>query len=140
MSAELEPGPELDGVNEWLAEHLMGGELDKQGTLWVRTPREDGTVQVEFERDWTPSTSPGLAMDEVVPAMAKHGCGWHFSCGKRFNEDEYWATFEPSCGFTDDAPISLLISTTATAKTLAGAICLAAKAALEAKELDHATA
>jgi len=60
-----EPGPELDA---WLAEWLMGWTA-ADGFWWPPGVRMG--IKAWLVRSWTPSTSSGRAIDDILPVMGK---------------------------------------------------------------------
>lgn len=64
-----EPGDALDA---WLAEWLMGWQIvHHRGDDWWC----DDKLPHFLVRNWRPSTSTAIALDEVAEAMRKHGYG-----------------------------------------------------------------
>jgi hypothetical protein len=109
--AEIQPGPELDAIMAKLC------EWEDHGDWWLT---DRGYI---LKSGWTPSTDATLALRDVVPAMAKWE--WWPSCG--IGDGGAGVTFyhdRRNCVYSEyNHPDA--------SQALAGALCLAARKAME---------
>lgn len=111
-------------INRFLAEQLMGwvlcrvtGDMGWDWDEWV-SPTEGIMYSVE---DWHPFASPALAVEEVIPAMKAKNC----ECETYYDGKWYVAFWL----VVNDGEETVLAGQ-AKHETLAGAVCMAAAAAL----------
>ena len=115
----LQPGPELDA---WLAVNVKGWSLCPVDGWWLRRP--DDAQHLDTAPCW--STDRGLCW-EIVEAMKERG--WYSGMSQRWPNGEWMASFVWQ-GSEEYRRLQFGFHSTP-----AGAIALAARAAIEAEEL-----